>query len=70
MDPIALGIPDYFEIIKRPMDLGTVTKKLEDHDYTKAEECVNDIRQVFTNCRTYNPPGNDSIMLCGLFLLI
>ena len=29
VDHVALNIPDYPEIVKRPMDLGTVKKKLE-----------------------------------------
>lgn len=29
VDPDALGLPDYFEIIKHPMDLGTIRKGLE-----------------------------------------
>ena len=29
VDPVALGIPEYPSIVKRPMDLGTVARNLE-----------------------------------------
>ena len=29
VDPVAQGIPDYFSVIKHPMDLGTVRAKLQ-----------------------------------------
>ena len=33
VDTVALGLPDYFKIIARPMDLGTVKKRLENNFY-------------------------------------
>ena len=37
MDPVALQVPTYFEIIKHPMDLGTVRTKLNDCAYSKVQ---------------------------------
>lgn len=28
VDPKALGLPDYFKVVKRPMDLGTISQRL------------------------------------------
>ncbi|MFS8015959.1 putative chromatin remodeler Bromodomain family [Helianthus anomalus] len=58
VDPIELGIPDYFEIISHPMDFGTVCKKLEDDLYPFAEAFAADIRLTFSNAMRYNPPSN------------
>ena len=30
VDPVKLELPDYFEIIKKPMDLGTIKEKVRD----------------------------------------
>lgn len=38
MELIFLQLPDYFEIIKQPMDFGTVRKKLDDGVYKNLEE--------------------------------
>ncbi|XP_027330871.1 transcription factor GTE12 isoform X1 [Abrus precatorius] len=59
VDPVALNIPDYFTIISRPMDLGTIKSKLEKNIYSGAEEFAADVRLTFSNAMTYNPPGND-----------
>lgn len=53
-----LGIKDYYDIIKNPMDFGTMRDKLRRHEYNCIEEFVRDILLVFTNCTKYN--GSDS----------
>ncbi|KAK9055950.1 hypothetical protein SSX86_027037 [Deinandra increscens subsp. villosa] len=58
VDPVELGIPDYFKIISHPMDLGTISKKLEDNSYSFAEAFDADIRLTFSNAMRYNPPEN------------
>jgi len=35
VDPIALGIPDYFQVIKNPMDISTLAKNLEAGKYSR-----------------------------------
>ena len=35
VDPIALGIPDYTNVIKNPMDISTLRKNLEDGKYSR-----------------------------------
>lgn len=59
VDPEALGIPDYFNIIKNPMDFSTIRKKLDDKKYTNPEEFAEDVRLVFSNAKTYNGKGTD-----------
>ena len=59
VDPDALGIPMYRSIIKRPMDLSTIKKKLDSADYFGAEDFEQDIRLMFNNCYTFNAPGSE-----------
>ncbi|KAL8200781.1 hypothetical protein R6Q57_012120 [Mikania cordata] len=59
VDAVALKIPDYFNVIKNPMDLGTVKGKLSSGKYSSPLEFLADVRLTFSNAMTYNPPGND-----------
>jgi len=59
VDPVALGLPDYFDRIKKPMDFSTVQKKLDSGQYMNSEEFADDVRLIFTNCWTYNLPDSD-----------
>src|ERR1044072_6697205 len=54
VDPIKYGIPDYFDIIKQPMDLGTVESKLDALQYTTVADFELDVRLIFSNCILYN----------------
>ncbi|XP_050380146.1 transcription factor GTE8-like isoform X2 [Argentina anserina] len=58
VDIVALKIPDYFTIIKHPMDLGTIQKKLTSGSYSSPYEFAADVRLTFTNAMTYNPRDN------------
>jgi hypothetical protein len=59
VDPVLYGIPDYFDVIHNPMDLGTVKKKLTSKQYVSTSEFAADVRLTFSNAMKYNPPGND-----------
>ncbi|KAI8335273.1 hypothetical protein EDC96DRAFT_469660 [Choanephora cucurbitarum] len=54
VDPIALCVPHYPMIIKKPMDLGTMMKKLNNGQYKTVKEFESDMRLIFTNCYTFN----------------
>jgi len=58
VDVIALNIPDYFDIISCPMDLGTVTEKLTGGIYSTVGMFVQDVQLVFDNAMKYNPPNH------------
>jgi hypothetical protein len=54
-----MGLLDYPEIIKKPMDLGTVKKKLEAGAYETIEDVAKDVRLVWANCMLYNSSGSE-----------
>ncbi|KAM5571730.1 hypothetical protein ABKV19_012027 [Rosa sericea] len=59
VDVVKLNIPDYFTVIKHPMDLGTVKSKMTSGGYSNPLSFAADVRLTFSNAMTYNPPGND-----------
>ncbi|CAK9133269.1 unnamed protein product [Ilex paraguariensis] len=60
VDPKALGLHDYFDIVKHPMDLGTVKSRLNKNWYKSPREFAEDIKLTFRNAMTYNPKGQDA----------
>ncbi|XP_041705384.2 bromodomain testis-specific protein isoform X2 [Coregonus clupeaformis] len=63
VDAVGLHIPDYYTIIKTPMDLSTIKKRLQNNYYWKAMECIQDFNKLFTNCYVYNRPGDDIVLM-------
>ncbi|CAA3005220.1 transcription factor GTE4-like [Olea europaea subsp. europaea] len=53
----ALGLRDYHDIIKHPMDLGTIKNRLSQNWYKSPREFAKDVRLVFQNAVIYNPKG-------------
>ncbi|KAK8813677.1 hypothetical protein WA556_000251 [Blastocystis sp. ATCC 50177/Nand II] len=49
-----MGLFDYPTVIKQPMDLGTIERKLSREMYTTPAEYIYDMRLVYRNCMTYN----------------
>ncbi|KAK8134122.1 bromodomain protein-3- variant [Apiospora sp. TS-2023a] len=60
VDPVAFNIPTYFSIIKKPMDLGTMSQKLERGEYRTGKEIEKDLRQMVANSEQFN--GLDSLV--------
>jgi hypothetical protein len=58
-----LGLYDYPQIIKHPMDLGRIKKKIQIKGYATLYEAAEDVRLVWSNCMTYNADGSDFYIL-------
>ncbi|TMS15573.1 CREB-binding protein [Larimichthys crocea] len=54
VDPMLLGIPDYFEIVKNPIDLSTIKRKLDTGQYQEPWQYVEDVWLMFNNAWLYN----------------
>ena len=54
VDPVALGLPTYYQIISEPMDLGTIQSKLDADEIETPEEFGRLVRLVFENAMTFN----------------
>uniref|UniRef100_A0A8C6EC07 Bromodomain testis-specific protein n=1 Tax=Moschus moschiferus TaxID=68415 RepID=A0A8C6EC07_MOSMO len=63
VDAVKLKLPDYYTIIKNPMDLNTIKKRLEHKYYVQASECIEDFNTMFSNCYLYNKPGDDIVFM-------
>ncbi|KFO77003.1 Bromodomain-containing protein 2, partial [Cuculus canorus] len=63
VDAVKLGLPDYHKIIKQPMDMGTIKRRLENNYYWGAAECMQDFNTMFTNCYIYNKPTDDIVLM-------
>jgi transcription initiation factor TFIID subunit 2 len=57
VDPIKQGIPHYTQIIKTPMDLGKIKSRFKNNQYPNAQAMDSDMRLMFRNCYTFNPPN-------------
>ena len=59
VDPEILGIPDYFQVIKEPMDFSKVEKRLRSGFYKTPLEFEEDVRKIWDNATTYNKPNTE-----------
>ena len=69
VDYKALGLIDYPVIIKNPIDLSTIRKKIKAEKYNCIEEVIEDLNLIWENCRTYNQAGS-VILLFRLLLQV
>ncbi|KAI9666912.1 MAG: hypothetical protein M1831_001417 [Alyxoria varia] len=58
VDPVALNIPEYFKVIKKPMDLSTIDGKMKNNEYENPKEFEADMKHIVANCYKFNPVGN------------
>ncbi|TFK72282.1 hypothetical protein BDN72DRAFT_816254 [Pluteus cervinus] len=58
LQPVDLSlVPTYMDVVKRPMDFGTMTTKVDRGKYRSLEEFASDFKLVTENAKLFNPPG-------------
>ena len=56
-----LGLKDYLDVVKTPMDLGTVTSKLS--SYESMDAFWSDVDLIWANCMKYNADGSEVFVM-------
>ncbi|PIA19195.1 Bromodomain-containing protein, partial [Coemansia reversa NRRL 1564] len=46
--------PDYYKVIRQPMDLGTMVRNLRSETYNSKRQFADHLQLVRDNCYTYN----------------
>jgi bromodomain-containing factor 1 len=59
VDPVALNIPQYFSVVKKPMDLATMTRKNNEGQYKNSKELEKDMRLIVHNAELFNGEDHD-----------
>ncbi|KAM8808041.1 bromodomain adjacent to zinc finger domain protein 1A [Eudromia elegans] len=50
-----IQVPDYYDIIKKPIALNIIREKVNKCEYKLASEFIEDVELMFSNCFEYNP---------------
>lgn len=64
VDPEKFGVSDYLDIIKKPMDFGTIKENLKKHFYRSMRQFLEDVELVFNNCYLYNGEASHVSQMC------
>ncbi|XP_008420173.1 histone acetyltransferase KAT2B isoform X1 [Poecilia reticulata] len=60
MEPVKkTEAPGYYQVIRFPMDLKTMSERLKSRYYTTRKLFMADMQRIFTNCREYNAPESE-----------
>mmetsp|Transcript_19472 Transcript_19472/g.36365 ORF Transcript_19472/g.36365 Transcript_19472/m.36365 type:complete len:1426 (+) Transcript_19472:506-4783(+) len=70
VDPIALGIPTYFDVIKTPMDLGTIQTKMDHNEIDSPEEFARLVHLTFQNAIQFNSMPDNLVHVTARNLLV
>ncbi|XP_063308365.1 histone acetyltransferase KAT2B isoform X1 [Pelobates fuscus] len=60
MEPVKkTEAPGYYEVIRFPMDLKTMSERVKNRYYVTKKLFMADLQRICTNCREYNPPESE-----------
>lgn len=69
--PSKRELPDYYEVIKKPVDLKKIKARIREHRYRTLDDLEDDFMLLCVNAQTYNVEGSliyeDSIVLQSVF---
>lgn len=69
--PSRRELPDYYEVIKKPVDIVKIKNRIREHRYRSIDELEEDFMLLCKNAQTYNIEGStifeDSIVLQSVF---
>jgi hypothetical protein len=68
VDQVVLAIPDYYKVIKRAMDLGTVFSRVKHDHYSQARSFFDDVALVFSNAMVYNNNPSHPVFVAAAHL--
>ena len=57
--PVDPGLKEYFKVVKKPIDLLSMGRKLHDGKYSSKKDFLKDVDQIFINCKLFNSPGSE-----------
>jgi hypothetical protein len=57
--PVDPGLKEYFKVVKKPIDLLSMGRKLHDGKYSSKNDFLKDVDQIFINCKLFNSPGSE-----------
>lgn len=52
-------VPDYFDVIQKPIALNIIREKVNKCEYSSATEFIEDVQLMFSNCFEYNQPDSN-----------
>lgn len=69
--PSKRELPDYYDVIKKPVDLKKIKARIREHRYRTLDDLEDDFMLLCINAQTYNVEGSliyeDSIVLQSVF---
>ena len=60
-----LGLTDYYDVVARPIDLGTIRQRLSKHRHKDVPAALADVERVWANCRLYNNEDDEIVEMCA-----